>query len=135
MTELERYREQFEALGLRLSEHGVEIDNYETYLFEAQHQLQRAVDQRQEDADRYRRTAELVRTARETLGSTTTPDPRPAFGIVCQAIADWRHEALGDDREFFRRDGKLLEVEALFKQMFGPLGNHWPRDGRAAGSR
>ncbi len=77
MTELERYREQFEALGLRLSENGVEIDNYETYLFEAQHQLQRLVDQRQEDAVRYRRAAELVRTAREALGSATTPDPSP----------------------------------------------------------
>ena len=70
VTELERYREQFEALGLRLSEHGVEIDNYETYLFEAQHQLQRAVDQQDEDADRYRRAAELVSAARETVGDT-----------------------------------------------------------------
>ena len=65
MTEPERYRAQFEALGLRLSEHGVEIDNYETYLFEAQHQLQRAVDQRHADADRCRPAAVLVKAARE----------------------------------------------------------------------
>ena len=137
MTELERYREQFEALGLRLSEHGVEIDNYETYLFEAQHQLQRAVDQRrEEDADRYRRAAELVRAARETVGDTATrADPRPAFGIICQAIADWRREALDDEREFARRDRKLLEVEDLFRQMFGPLGDDWPRGERVVGSR
>ena len=128
MTELKRYRAQFEALGLRLSEHGVEIDNYETYLSEAQHQLQRVVEQRREDADRYRRAAELVRAARETVGGATAgPDPRPAFRIVCQAIADWRHEALGDDREFARRGRKLSEVEDLFKQMFGPRGDRWPR--------
>ncbi|MXY25138.1 MAG: hypothetical protein F4Y45_11530 [Acidobacteria bacterium] len=129
MTELERYREQFKALGLKLSEDGVGIENYETYLFEAQHQLQRAVDQGHEDADRYRRAAELVRAARETVGgATTSSDPRPAFGIVCQAIADWRHEALNDDDEFARRDKKLLEVEDLFAQMFGPFGDHWPRE-------
>ena len=136
MTELERYREQLEALGLTLSEHGVEIDDYETYLFEAQHQLQRAVDQRQEGADHYRQAAELVRAARETVGGATTrPDPRPAFRVVLQAIADWRHDALADSREFFRRDKKLLEVEDLFRQIFGPLGDNWPRNERAVGSR
>ena len=118
-------RGAFPHRRLRLSEHGVEIDNYETYLFEAQHQLQRAGEQRH---DRYRRAAELVRAARETVDSATTrPDPRPAFGIVCQAVADWRREALDDGREFAHRDRKLLEFEGLFKQMFGPLGNHWPR--------
>ena len=135
MTELERYREQFEALGLRLSENGVEIDNYQAYLFEAQHQLQRAVDQRHEDAARYRRAAELVRVARETVDGTTRPDPRPAFSIVLQAIADWRHEALDDDREFAHRDRRLLEVENLFTQMFGPFGDHWPGSERAVGSQ
>ena len=133
MSDLDRYREQFEALGLSLSEHGVEIDNYETYLLEAQHQLQRAAEQRREDANRYRQAAELVKAARETVdGATERPDPRPAFRMVLQAIADWRHEALADDHEFAHRDRKLLEVEDLFRQIFGALGDRWPRspDGR-----
>ena len=133
MTELERYRKQFEALGLRLSEDGVEIGNYETYLFEAQHQLQRAAEQRQEGAKRYRLAAELVKTARETVGGETTqPDPRPAFGVVGQTIADWRAEKRADDPEYHRRDRKLLEFQHLFAELFGASGHRWPRGERPA---
>ena len=46
-----------------------------------------------------------------------------AFRNVLLALADWRHEAIGDPKEFARRDRQLDAVQLLFFDIFGPLGD------------
>ena len=130
VTELERYRDQFAALGLRLGEDGVEVENPETCLARVQFLLEKAAERPRENGDSYERAAELVRMARETLGDKARLDPRPAFGIVLQSVARWRREALQmeDEREYASRDKKLLELEHFFTHVLGPLWDHWPKE-------
>ena len=48
-----------------------------------------------------------------------------SWGVVNRALMDWRHEALSDHKEFYRRDREFLHFRGLFCRIFGPLG---PRD-------
>lgn len=78
-------------------------------------------------AVRQRVFAQLNESGAATGGTILHPDPRPAFVAVLRAIADWRHEALADPAQHGRRDRKLTDVDQLFKEMFGPLGDKYPR--------
>ena len=40
-----------------------------------------------------------------------------AFRTVLKAVADWRHDALGNHEEYQRRDEQLTQLEALRKKV------------------